>query len=647
MVGANVTGEEEIMKKRLLTLAVLTSALLAAPAALGADNTPPMPPSASAQANARPNIVMFFLDDTNPHDGRLWSDPSITPNLYDMFVAHGVQFANAIGETPLCCPGRAGVLTGLHTFNHGVTYNDARLFDSSEHVGKELKAAGYETSLIGKYFNHSDRLTPEQWAAAADGWTNLDVFRTAPDPVSHYYYNYTLFTKEGDVAYTDQHSTQTIAERAVARLQASSPDAPVFTMLSIFDTHGPNMPMNQFIGDSRCADMQPWDPPNYNEGDVSDKPAYVQSLPLLARTDGWPMVTMCEEMLGVDWLVGQVRDELQAEGRLANTLFVFAADNGMAWGQHRIGQEKQVPYATPIPLYMSWPSRWGDSPRTIDDAVSNIDLAPTFCAVGGCSMGPYASGQTGPDGISLLPLLDGDVEHLARDAVLEENFQKHPFAAVRTSPNNPLGHWHYVLYKSGFIELYNLETDAWELNNLRSDPTLDEVRSQLSSRLTALLAEGRIAPVIERPDSSVATVAAGIYKGLNRYSTVPTSGQTQKVTGLPMFTVVDFSARVTNHGTAAVTYALSAVSSGNARIKVTYYANGLDVTSDVVAGTYSLTDVQPHASVDLLVRMTIGKARLSAKRNAVLTYSLGEDTLQTDVIKAVAVRSTTATPPPP
>ncbi len=136
-------------------------------------------------------------------------------------------------------------------------------------------------------------------------------------------------------------------------------------------------------------------------------------------------MTYCEEMLGVDAAVGEILDELSAENRLDNTLLVFTADNGMAWGQHRLGQSKEVPYATPVPLYVRWPAaHWGDTPQTKSEIVSDIDYAPTFCALAGpsCVLGPFARGSAGPDGRSLVPLLNGDATDLGRDAVLEESY---------------------------------------------------------------------------------------------------------------------------------------------------------------------------------------------------------------------------------
>ena len=53
-------------------------------------------------------------------------NPTIAPTVKNLFVDHGIQFINAIGETPLCCPGRGILLTGLHAHNHGVLHNDGR-----------------------------------------------------------------------------------------------------------------------------------------------------------------------------------------------------------------------------------------------------------------------------------------------------------------------------------------------------------------------------------------------------------------------------------------------------------------------------------------------------------------------------------------
>ena len=343
------------------------------------------PLSSPAPVAGRPNIVVIYLDDVAPHDGRLWNDPARTPNLHEQFVAHGVTFENAIGETPLCCPGRVDMLTGLHGHNSGVTRNFAPSFDPSMHIGKQLLGAGYSSMWIGKYLNNNDKLDPADWLEHQGGWTVLDAIYG----VNGEFESYTVKTKEGRVAYPTTPSTQMVAERAVMRFRETPADQPIFAVLSFYDLHLPNHPQPEFVGDPRCADIPPWDTPAYNESDVSDKPAGIRVLPPLPNPDGWPMGTYCEEMLGVDRAVGQVVDELELEGRLDNTVLLFTADNGVAWGAHRLAQRKQWPYTTPVPLLARWPAgHWGDTPVVNSELVSNIDLAPTFCELGGCTWGP-------------------------------------------------------------------------------------------------------------------------------------------------------------------------------------------------------------------------------------------------------------------
>jgi arylsulfatase A-like enzyme len=475
-------------------LAIVLVTVIGAPIAGRPELTEP-----AVASTEQPNIVIFMLDDTAVHDGRLWGNPSLTPNIYDRFVRHGIHLSNAITETPLCCPARATLMTGLHTHNHGVKVNDVTLFDPSVSLASELKDAGYETMLVGKYMNRPEKLTSDLWTRHSSPWSVFDIFFGNFHSTTGFYVDYTIASKDGQPFQPDMHSTQFIGQQAVSRMSSVDADKPLFALLSMVDTHLPNIPMPGFENDPRwssCDAMEPWKPPNYNEPDVSDKPPYIQSLPLLPAANGWPMTTYCKQMLGVDRVVAMVTDELAKQDRLDNTLMVFMADNGMAWGSHRL-QLKETPYVTPIPLYMSWPERWGRSSQEIDEYVSNIDLAPTLCEVAGCVMGPFPGGRSGADGLSLMPLLDGDVASLGRDALLETEYRLRPWVAVRTTHLSPLGLWHYVEHQTGFRELYDLEQDPWELENLAYEPAYEEVRADLSNRLLRLLAEGRRDPTAQ------------------------------------------------------------------------------------------------------------------------------------------------------
>jgi len=142
----------------------------------------------------------------------------------------------------------------------------------------------------------------------------------------------------------------------------------------------------------------------------------------------------------------------------------------------------------------------GSGIRKRDDPVAGvraIDLAPTICAIAGCEMGPYADGRATADGVSLLPLLDGETDSLGRDVLREQAAPlgfRPGFRGLRTTPSNPLGHWHYIEYETGERELYDSVEDPWELKNVADDPEFAEVAAALSERLAAEFADEAAAP---------------------------------------------------------------------------------------------------------------------------------------------------------
>jgi arylsulfatase A-like enzyme len=464
-----------------------------------------IPALAVRAQDERPDIVIIYLDDAGAHDGRLWNDPARTPALAELFAQRGISFPNAIGETPLCSPGRAGLLTGRHTTNHGVNANTTQPFDPSVTMGTELKEAGYRTAWIGKFLNDLRRTVKgDEVARYAQGWDVFDVIYANNGK----YLDYDLWTREGMRSYgsaAEDHSTLVARERVMSALRETPEGTPVMAMVSVVDLHEPYVVAEKYAADPRCADIEAWKPPSFGE-DLSDKPAWVQERRELDR-DGWPMKRYCRQMLAVDELVAGVMEVQRERGRLEDTLFVFTSDNGNTWGAHGLPARKATPYATPVPLTMTWLSRWGEEPRTIDEVVSNIDLAPTLCAIAGCEMGPFPSGPPGADGLSLLPLLDGDVDHLERTIVREQSGPGYPSLpeswGLRSTAQHPLGRWHYSEYETGERELYDSLADPWELENLAADGEHADIVAHLAADLRVEFPDLPIRPVPSSPADPV------------------------------------------------------------------------------------------------------------------------------------------------
>jgi arylsulfatase A-like enzyme len=624
------------VKSKLIALAIAGLAVLGpmAPGTLAVDPADP------------PNIVMIYMDDVSAMKGaakRLWDDPTITPTITNTFVEKGIEFTNAIGETSLCCPARGSLLTGQHTINHGVTRNDGRLFNPGMHIGKALKDAGYATMFIGKYLNNVNQYSPADWARDGQGWTYLDVTNGRNGDFKKYW----VHTKDGLIRYDTTHSTRMVAQRAVQRFSEVPDDQPIFAVLSIFNMHGPNVPLGEFRDDERCDGFPPYWTPNYNEADVSDKPPAIANLPLLPNPHGWPTVGYCREILGIDWLTKMVKDELAAEGRLDNTLLVFTADNGMSWGAHRSPQRKSLPYSTPLPMFFSYPARWGEEPRQIDNLVVNIDLAPTFCALAGpsCHLGPYPGGQSGPDGKNMLPLLDGSPPVQWRSSALENHFvgpdsEIPGFAgwrAIRTDDTHALGAWHYVEWGNGFKELYNLTNDPWELQNIAGSPP-SATQAALAVELEALWQEGRPAQPDTRPDAVIGKSKSGVMYGSHMYGTDSSNATVTKYTDVPKTVKKLYHVQVINRNQDLSSFTFRGSSWGSPAMSVRYLKNGVDVTAAVTGAGYEIKNVRPGNNAPFTIEIKSVNAPRNAKRTALLTISNSDDSDEVDVVKAILAR---------
>ncbi len=484
-------------------------------------------PAASAAVpltGTQPNIVVLLVDDLPALDDRVLER---LPNIDQTFLQQGVRFTQYFGETPLCCPGRAGFLTGLHTDHHHVIRNDAALFDPSMTIATQVHAAGYYTMLVGKYLNKFDRIAP----TVPPGWDDFEALEPGKTSYGGYYdYEMWINGRASPRFYgkaPESYSTDVVGRRTIKALGNVPADQPLFAWIAPFAPHTPIIPAPQDHGDPRCDGIPPWDPPNYNEADVSDKPDYVQASPLASghgyRPGGYALTTTCRSMLAVDDLLGSMQAVLAAQGRLANTIFILASDNGMNLGAHRL-PAKAAPYANQVPFFVSWPGVLGTDPRTITETLSNIDLAPTLCEFAGCTMGPYPDGQTSPDGQSFASILLGTQATLGRDAILEDSpapdvrLSMPDWYGLLTTPESPLAStgcaaaatggciWHYVEYETQEVELYDdsdgpcwdwdpsLPGDPCELTNLASDPAYAAIVAALHERLAELRSENPPVP---------------------------------------------------------------------------------------------------------------------------------------------------------
>jgi N-acetylglucosamine-6-sulfatase len=223
-------------------------------------------------------------------------------------------------------------------------------------------------------------------------------------------------------------------------------------------------------------------PPSFGEAAVHDKPQAVAEQPPLdpetiaAIEENWRQEH--ESLLAVDEAVARIVSALERTGELANTLIVYTSDNGYLHGEQRIKSGKVWHYepSSRVPLIMRGPG----VPAGLRDPrpVANIDVVPTIVDAA------EAQPQRVLDGRSLFGLMADPGVWWGRDILIENGRGANsvpPYRAIRT------GRFVYIqhLY-TGEYELYDLELDPYQLNNLDGVTRYAAVQRDLARRLRLL-----------------------------------------------------------------------------------------------------------------------------------------------------------------
>jgi N-acetylglucosamine-6-sulfatase len=441
-----------------------------------------------------PNILFILTDDMRA------SDLKYMPKTQSLLEKQGVKFTEAFVTRSHCCPSRATILRGQYAHNHNVwtdvppagsfwKFYDQGLENST--IATWLDGAGYNTILIGKYLNYygsnpSGSYAPttyvppgwDQWY----GWEGSYIDADAEYDINE---NGQVVTYDR----SDIHETDLYARTAERFIRQTAGRTPFFMYLSTNTPHFPAYYAPRRAG--MFSDEQLPRPPSFDEGDVSDKPAWVRNKPLVTSTQISDMTQLYRNRLralqSVDDMVGRLVAALRNTGELSNTYLVFTSDNGIHLGEHRL-QGKVTAYdeAVHVPLLVRGPSVPQEATRS--QMVLNNDLAPTFADLTSAKVPAFV------DGRSLKPLLSVNPPSSWRSAFLIEHRRSTENGGVRAIPAQEIPNYDavrtsrylYVEYSTtGEKELYDLRADPFALTNLyaSASPTL---LSDLQSTLDKL-----------------------------------------------------------------------------------------------------------------------------------------------------------------
>lgn len=423
----------------------------------------------------RPNIVFILADDlgwmdTAAYGSKYYETPNIT-----RLAERGMLFTEGYAACPLCSPTRASILTGQYPARLRFTQPSGHLPTNLEppsvpdavaksrplttptsptQLGLEtvtiaeiLKNAGYATGFVGKWHLGREPYWPDK-----QGFDVNVAGGHYPGPPS-YFSPYSIETladgPEGE------YLTDRLTDEALEFIEAQR-SGPFFLALWHYTVHSP------------------WQSKAEEEARFSEKadPRGEQRNPLIAGM-----------IASFDQSVGRILDALDVHGLSEDTIVVFTSDNGqltavpgkpgrerkntpLKSGDHvtsnaplRGGKGLIYEGGVRVPYIVSWPGVVAPGSRTRAIA-SSIDFFPTFLAAAGLDA---PEGHV-VDGVSLLPVLT-NAGALEREAL----FCHFPhYVGVGNKPSTSVrkGSWKLIRFYEGYDELYDLESDIGERNNL-------------------------------------------------------------------------------------------------------------------------------------------------------------------------------------
>lgn len=423
---------------------------------------------ATAQQSDPPNLVLIIADDMAWNDCGACGNPNIqTPNM-DKLAEEGMMFHQAFLTTSSCSPSRSSIITG--TYPHQTDAEQLHWPLPAEKITfvEKLKEAGYWTAQAGKW--HLGPYVKDRFHMLAE--ENLDPLRKTVG---------TLPEDDGSGAHL-----------WVPLLEHRPKDRPFFLWLAAHDPHRPYENKKGMIEHSTSAEDVMLPP--YMPDTKRVRNDYARYYDEITRLDGY---------------IGNVVETLEKQGVSDNTLILFISDNGRPFPR-----DKTTMYDSGIktPWMVKWPQRVQAGSET-QALVSSVDIAATFLALAGAE--PLKQSP----GVDFSPILENpDAE--VRDRVYaqahwhdHENFVRairdSRYKYIRTFFNDlPLTPPADALTSSTFAEirerwqsgqrdehlrpyfeprpkeeLYDLENDPHELNNLADDPKYRDELNRLRGEL--------------------------------------------------------------------------------------------------------------------------------------------------------------------
>jgi choline-sulfatase len=434
-----------------------------------------------ALAKSKPNLLLLMSDQHRADWMGCDGNAAVKTPALDRLAAEGIRFRRAYSSTPTCTPARAGLLTGMSPWKHGML-GYGRVADKyPAEMPRVLRDAGYQTLGIGKMhwtpqrhlhgfhqtiLDESGRAESKDFRSDYRAWFATEAPNLNADATGIGFNDYTA---KPYVLPERLHPTRWTADCATHFLETYERPEPFFLKVSFARPHSPYDPPQRFWDQYKDASLpraqvgkwaEKYAPRNSERDDIWHG-AVGEELTRRARVGYSGSVSFLDEQ------IGRVLGALEKRGWLEETLIVFLSDHGDMTGDHNLWRKSYAYEASArIPMLVRGP---GAGRGVVSEVPVEIrDVLPTFASAAGTAVPAMC------DGASLLR------------AKREWIDLEHDVCYDRTNHWTALtdGKWKYIYHAfDGSEQLFDLVNDPHELKESSNEAQLRVWRGRMVEHL--------------------------------------------------------------------------------------------------------------------------------------------------------------------
>lgn len=430
------------------------------------------------------NLIVIMSDEHQARAMGCAGHPLVqTPHL-DALAARGTRFTNAYTPSPICVPARASFATGLYPHQTRLWDNAMPYTGAIRGWGHALQEKGVPVESIGKLHYRAEEdpagFDVEHIPMMVAGgvgmvWASI---RKEEERIIGSRRMLGEYIGPGDSKYTDYDRSVVartrgwIAEHRQDRqpwclyVGLVAPHFPLVVPQEYFDLYPPESLPPVKLHPQQGYARHPWIE-KQNAFNDSESQFHDQAERLAAMSAYYGLCSW------LDHNVGQIIEALQASGQLDNTTIIYTSDHGDNVGARGLwGKSNMYEESAGVPLIMAGP----DVPRGIcDTPVSLLDISATIARHFGAEI-------EAADGVTDLPSILA--QPVNRERVIFSEY--HAVGAVSGAFMLRKGRWKLIRYVGFADELFDLETDREECENLAGNPAYSAILQELHAELHAI-----------------------------------------------------------------------------------------------------------------------------------------------------------------